>query len=116
LTAGVLVATVLLVDRANHHALVAPAAVNAILIGTPRTAVVKRLGTPLTQAETTPAGGGPAPTCLIYAIDDRSAPIERPGTIAPIRLSYADREEITAFNADAALCFVDDRLTVKLPA
>jgi hypothetical protein len=116
LTAGVLAATVLLVGHANDHARPTPAAVNAVAIGSSRTAVLRQLGRPLAQARTTPSGSRPAPSCLIYAVDDRGAPVERPGTTAPIRLPSALRYEITAINDDAALCFVHDRLTAKLPA
>jgi hypothetical protein len=112
--AGAAVAAFLLVRHADDHGLPTPAAVNAVAIGTPRAAVIRRLGTPLAQADTTTTAGGPGPSCVIYAIDDRGAPVEHPGAIA-VQVPYADLDLITAGTPQAVLCFARGRLTVRLP-
>jgi hypothetical protein len=106
-------AAVVIAGAGEHHGTPTLAALNSIPIGAPRAAVVRQLGAPLVQADTTATGGGPLPVCLVYALDQRGA---RPTGPGPVAVPSADLDSIPPGTSQAVLCFTLGRLSQRLPA
>jgi hypothetical protein len=95
---------------ADREAVVSAAAVESVAVGTPRAAVVRRLGPPLTSTDARPTGPGTVLGCLVYTLDARSIPAP-PATFDP----RTGPGPITPGDMRALLCFAHDRFVLRLP-